>query len=129
VFAKLPLFAGCSKSELKKVAAIADELDLRQGKELTKQGGTGREFFVLLEGSADVVRDGKRIRTLGAGDFFGELALLCDRPRSATVTTTSPVQALIVTATNFKRLLRENPAISMKILEAVAERSPPSSSD
>jgi CRP/FNR family transcriptional regulator, cyclic AMP receptor protein len=129
VFAKLPLFTGCSRRDLRKIAAIADELDFIEGKVLTRQGVSGREFFVLLEGTAVVVRDGKTLTTLGPGDFFGELALLSDRPRSATVTTTSPVEALILTKPNFKRLLRENPGISVKVLEAVAERTPPSPND
>jgi CRP-like cAMP-binding protein len=124
LLAKVPLFGGCSKKELNQIAAIADEIDLREGKVLTRQGGPGREFFVLLEGGVDVERDGKRINQLAAGDFFGEIGLISQKPRNATITTTSPVRALIITETNFKRLLRENPAISMKVLEKVAERTP-----
>ena len=124
ILARVPLFSGCSKRDLHKIAAIADELDLRRGKVLTRQGGTGREFFVILEGSVDVVRDDERINTLGAGDFFGEMGLISQKPRTATITTASPVRALIVTETNFRRLLRDNPSISMKVLEAVAERTP-----
>jgi CRP-like cAMP-binding protein len=129
VLRTVPLFDGCSKRELQKIAAIADEVDLRAGKVLTRQGGTGREFFVLLEGSVDVVRDCKRINTLGPGDFFGELSLISRKPRTATVTTTTPVRTLIVTETNFRRLLRDDPRISMKVLETVAERTPPSDHD
>ena len=124
LLAKVPLFAGCSKKELHKIAAIADELDIRQGKVLTRQGGRGREFFVLLDGSVDVVRDDKRINTLSDGDFFGEMGLISQKPRNATIATTSPVRALVITETNFRRLLRENPSISMKVLEAVAARTP-----
>ena len=129
LFAKVPLFAGCSRKDLHKIAAIADELDIREGKVLTWQGGPGREFFVLLDGSVDVVRDDTRVNTLAAGDFFGEMALISQKPRSATITTTSPVRVLVVTETNFRRLLRENPSISMKVLETVAERTPPGDSD
>lgn len=129
VFARIPLFASCSKRDLRKIASIADELDLKSGKVLTRQGGPGREFFVLVEGSAEIERDGKCIETLGPGEFFGELALLCERPRTATITAVSPVRVLVLTATNFKRLLRENPSISVKVLEAVAARTPPSASD
>ena len=124
LLANVPLFAGCSKKDLHKIATIADELDIRDAKVLTRQGVPGREFFVLLDGSVDVVRDGKRISTLGTGDFFGEMGLVSQKPRSATVTTTAPVRALVITETNFRRLLRENPSISMKVLEAVAERTP-----
>lgn len=124
ILGTVPLFAGCAKKDLGKIAAIADEIDLKQGKVLTRQGGPALEFFVLLDGSVEVERDGKRIRTLSTGDFFGEMALVSQRPRTATVTTTTPIRALIITETNFRRLLRENPTISLKVLEAVAERMP-----
>jgi CRP-like cAMP-binding protein len=126
---QVPLFSGCSKKELHKIAAIADEIDLREGKVLTRQGGPGREFFVLLEGSVEVARDGNRINALGAGDFFGEMGLISQKPRNATITTTSPVRTLVITETNFRRLLRDDPRISMKVLETVAERTPPSDHD
>jgi CRP/FNR family cyclic AMP-dependent transcriptional regulator len=125
----VPLFSGCSKKELGKIAAIADEIDLREGKVLTRQGGPGREFFVLLEGSVDVERDGERINKLGAGDFFGEMGLISRKPRNATITATSPVRTLVITETNFRRLLRDDPGISMKVLETVAARTPPADSD
>jgi len=126
---QVPLFTGCSKKELRSIASIADEIDLRVGTVLTRQGGRGREFFVLLEGTVDVVRDGVRISTLGAGDFFGEMALISRKPRTATITATTPIRTLVVTETNFKRLLREDHGITVKVLEKVAERTPPGESD
>jgi CRP/FNR family cyclic AMP-dependent transcriptional regulator len=122
---KVPLFAGCSKGELEQIAHIADEIDLREGKEMTQQGSRGREFFVLLEGEADVTKDGKSINKLGAGDFFGEIALVSDSPRTATVTATSPVRALVITDRSFRRLLEEQPEIQRKVLMALAERLAP----
>jgi CRP/FNR family cyclic AMP-dependent transcriptional regulator len=122
---KVPLFAGCSKGELEEIAHIADEIDLREGKEMTQQGSRGREFFVLLEGEADVTKDGKNINKLGAGDFFGEIALVSDSPRTATVTATSPVRALVITDRSFRRLLDEQPEIQRKVLVALAERLAP----
>src|SRR5262245_25324775 len=101
---------------------IADYIDFREGKELIREGAFGREFFVLVEGTAEVRRKGRRLDTLGAGDFFGEMALITRQPRNATVTTTSAVNALVVTEPNFRRLLRENPQISLKVLQAVADR-------
>src|SRR5207245_2822657 len=92
-----PLFAGCSKKELEQIAQIADELDFRSGKTLIKEGAPGREFFVLIDGTAEVQRGGRKIDTAGPGDFFGEMALLTDHPRNATVVTTSPVDVLIIT--------------------------------
>ena len=124
---KVPLFAHCSKRELEQIAQIADEIDLRKGKEMTRQGARGREFFVLLEGDAAVTKDGRRINTLRAGDFFGEIALVSDSPRTATVTATSPVRALVVTDRSFKRLLKDAPEIQAKVLQALAERLAPES--
>lgn len=123
MISKVPLFATCSKKDLRKIAAIADEIDLRTGKVLTRQGAPGREFFVLLEGSVDVVRDGKTVNTLGAGDFFGEVGLVSRRPRNATITATTPLRALVITDRNFRELLHDNPGISLKVLEAVAVRA------
>ncbi|MDQ2910686.1 MAG: cyclic nucleotide-binding domain-containing protein [Actinomycetota bacterium] len=124
---KAPLFANCSKRELAQIAQIADEIDLREGKEMTREGSRGREFFVLLEGDADVTKDGRSINKLGGGDFFGEIALISDSPRTATVTATSPVRALVITDRSFRRLLDESPEIQRKVLVALAERLAPAS--
>ena len=122
---KVPLFANCSRGELGEIAQIADEIDLPEGKELTKQGAAGREFFVLLQGDADVTKDWQSINTLGTGDFFGEIALVEDTPRTATVTATSPVRALVITDRAFRRLLDDQPEIQRKVLVALAERVKP----
>jgi CRP/FNR family transcriptional regulator, cyclic AMP receptor protein len=123
---KVPLFARCSKRELAEIATLADEVDLRQGKELIREGASGREFFVLLEGQADVLKGGKRINEMGPGDFFGEIALVAPSPvRTATVKATTPVRVLVVTAQNFRRLLAGSPQIKLKVLEALAERVSP----
>jgi CRP/FNR family cyclic AMP-dependent transcriptional regulator len=118
----VPLFARCSKRELAEIATIADEIDLPEGKQLTKEGGRGREFFVLLEGTADVRRKKRKVKTLGPGDFLGEIALVTKVPRTATVTTSSPVRALVVSEQNFRRLLGRSPDVQIKVLEALAER-------
>jgi CRP/FNR family transcriptional regulator, cyclic AMP receptor protein len=119
---QVPLFAQCSRKELAEVASIADEIDLPAGKELIREGGRGREFFVLLDGTVDVQKNGRRIRELKAGDFFGEIALVSDAPRTATVTTSSPVRALVVTDRSFRTLLRHAPSIQLKVLQALADR-------
>jgi CRP/FNR family transcriptional regulator, cyclic AMP receptor protein len=122
---RVPLFASCTRAELAKVASIADEIDLADGKELTRQGKTGREFFVLVEGTADVLRDGRTVNTLKGGDFFGEIALIHHSPRTATVKATSPIRALVVTDRNFRALLERSPEIQRKVLQALAERLAP----
>lgn len=118
----VPLFAGCSKRQLETIAGIADEFDQKEGRALATQGDRGREFIVLVAGTADVKRNGRRIASLGPGDFFGEMALLTDRPRMADVVTSSEVRALVITDRAFARLLRDEPDVQAKILSAVAER-------
>ena len=119
---RVPLFAGCSKSELKELALIADEIDLRDGHVLTREGRPGREFFVMVEGTAQVTRKDKKIADLGSGDWFGEIALLTDAPRTATVTATSPVDVLVITDRSFHRVVETMPSIALKVLAVVGER-------
>ena len=119
---RVPLFAGCSKSELRELALTADEIDLRDGHVLTKEGRPGREFFVLIDGAARVTQKGRKIADLGAGDWFGEIALLTDAPRTATVTATSPVDVLVITDRSFRRVVETMPSIGLKVLASVGER-------
>ena len=124
MISRVPLFAGCSKRELREIAHIADEIDLPAGKVLCRQGAPGREFFVLLEGTADVSRDGQSIDTLENGDFFGEVALVRNVPRNATVTANTPLRSLVITERDFSGLLRNSVEIAAKVLAALAERLP-----
>jgi len=119
---RAPLFAGCSKSELRALASSADELDLREGTVLTREGRAGREFFVLVSGTAKVTKDGRKVADLGEGDWFGEIALLTDTPRTATVTATSPVDVLVITDRSFRRTVETMPSIALKILSSVGDR-------
>ena len=119
---KVPLFAECSKAELRELAMTADEIDLRDGHVLTREGRPGREFFVLVEGTARVTRKSKTIANLGAGDWFGEIALLTDAPRTATVTATSPVDVLVITDRRFRRVVETMPTIALKVLSCVGDR-------
>jgi len=123
---RAPLFSQCSKRELEAISGIADEIDLKEGKELTRQGKPGREFFVLVEGTADVIKNDRKVSTLKGMDFFGEIALIHQSPRTATVKATSPVRALVINDRNFRRLMTEQPEIQRKVLEALAERIGPS---
>jgi CRP/FNR family cyclic AMP-dependent transcriptional regulator len=120
--AKVPLFARCSRGELARIAKLADEVDLSAGKTLTREGARGREFFVILDGQADVRRNTRLLRPLGPGDFFGEIALVTDSARTATVTAVTPLRALVITDRAFRHLLRSSPDIQGKILQAVADR-------
>jgi CRP-like cAMP-binding protein len=122
MIASVPLFAECSKAELRRIAGIADEIHQAVGSELITQGARGGEFCVLVDGTVDVHFNGKHLRTLSSGDFFGEIALILDVRRSATVTATSPVRLLVVDRASFGRLMRDVPTIQGKILQALAAR-------
>ena len=120
----VPLFGGLSKRELDEVAALADEFELPDGRELTHEGAAGHEFIVLVEGSADVRRKGRKVNALRSGDFLGEISLVTGVPRTATVTTTAPSRMLVITARDFRAQLRRMPSIQLKVLEAIASRLP-----
>jgi CRP/FNR family transcriptional regulator, cyclic AMP receptor protein len=122
---RVPLFSSASKHELEDIAKLADEIDLPEGRTVITEGETGREFFVLVEGTAEVVRGGKKVASIGPGDFFGEIALISRTPRNATITTTSAVRALVITDRAFRQLLDQQPQIAVGVLTALAERLAP----
>jgi CRP/FNR family cyclic AMP-dependent transcriptional regulator len=119
---RVPLFAGCSKRELKELALNADEAYFREGTALTREGRPGREFIVLVDGTARVTREGHTLAELGAGDWFGEIALVKKVPRTATVTATTPVRVLVVTDREFRHVVEEMPSIALKVLASVGDR-------
>jgi CRP-like cAMP-binding protein len=121
---RVPLFERCSQRELAEIAMLADELDLPSARDITKQGESGREFIVIVEGEADVVRGVRVVAELGPGDFVGEIALVSGRPRTATVRTRGPSRVLVVGASGFRTLMRDVPSIKDKVLEAVTARLP-----
>ena len=125
ILRRIPLFSRCSKTELGQVASIADELSFGVEETLIKEGDRGREFFVIVEGTAEVRRRGRIVRALVDGDFFGEIALVAEMPRTATVSTTSPTRALVIVDRDFKRLLRDSPSIQIKVIEQLAARLAP----
>lgn len=120
--AQIPLFAGLSKKELAAVSGLATRLDLEAGRELTKQGETGNEFVIVLDGEVDVVIDGNVVATRGAGDYFGEIALLSERPRTATVVAKTPVSIEVIGRREFRSLVSEQPQIEAQLETAMAER-------
>jgi CRP-like cAMP-binding protein len=120
----VPLFAGLSKRELSEVERLTDDLDVPAGKTLIAEDTAGRQFFILLEGEAEVRRNRRKIDTLSPGDFFGEISLLSKRPTTATVTTTSPGRIAVITQPAFMQLLKRSPGIQLKVLQVLAERTP-----
>jgi CRP-like cAMP-binding protein len=125
LIAAVPLFADCSRRELRELAEAADEVVVPAGYTLAREGASGREFVIIVEGAAEVIRRGRKINTLRSGDFLGEIALISRGPRTATVRTTAPTHALVITAVAFRALMRRIPSIQLKVLQAVAERLPP----
>ena len=122
---RVPLFEGCSQKELGQISTLADEISQPPGATLIKEGAKGREFFVLVDGTVDIRRKGRKLGSLDTGDFFGEIALLTETPRSATVVTATPVRLLVITGPAFRRLLDETPSIQGKVLTALARRVAP----
>jgi len=118
----VPLFASCSKAELGRIGSLADELDLAEGATLIREGERGREFLVIVGGTVRVTRRGRKLRDLGPGDFIGEIALVSDVPRTATVTATSPVRLLVITDRAFRGLIEGMPSIATKVLQSLGER-------
>jgi CRP-like cAMP-binding protein len=123
----VPLFSACNKKQLGEIAQMADIVDLPSGTELIREGASGREFMVIVSGSGEVRRKGRKIATIGPGDFIGEMALIMDAPRNATVKTTSDTTLLAVTTGAFWRLLRQSPDLRAKVMQAMGERLRPMS--
>lgn len=120
--AGVPIFAGCTGRELRLIARAAKEVSHPEGTVLAREGDRGVGFFLITEGTALVTVGGRTRARLAPGDFFGEISLLDGGPRSATVTATSPVRLLGLTAWVFRSLVEQHPAIALKMLEVVAGR-------
>ena len=119
---QVPLFAECSKRELSYIAQVSGEIDFPAGHTLIEEGTLGREFFVIADGTVEVRRGGRKLAQRGDPNSFGEMALLSREPRSATVTTTSPVRGLVITGRDFRQLLADVPSVAPKLLESLAAR-------
>ncbi len=117
---RLPLFAGASARELRAVSKVVDEIDVPAGYMLTREGEQGHELVFIVDGSAEVSRDGRRINRVRDGDIVGEVAVLTRGERTATVITTTPTRAFVVTARDFWTLLERVPSLRFKVLETFA---------
>jgi len=119
---RAPLFEGLSNKELRELARATEDLKIEAGTVLCKEGSLGREFFVIVDGVAEVTKGGKRLATRQAGEFFGEIALLTTTKRTATVTAKTPIRCFILTRGDFRRVLDESPSVERKVMQALAER-------
>jgi CRP/FNR family cyclic AMP-dependent transcriptional regulator len=118
----VPLFTACTNKELETIARATDEITLPAGHVLTDQGQTGREAFIIMDGSATVRRNGKKVATLGKGAVVGELSLLDHGPRTATVTTDAETTVLVLDQRHFLAVLDDVPSLSHKLLSALASK-------
>jgi CRP-like cAMP-binding protein len=119
----IALFDRLSRDQLAEVARQADEIDVEAGKRLVSAGRFGYEFFVIENGTAEVVRDDEHIADLGPGDFFGEMALLGDTVRNADVITRSAMTAMVMTDSAFRSLARQMPEVAEEIRAACRRRT------
>jgi CRP-like cAMP-binding protein len=127
--AKVPMFSSLGHKELEEIAKLSTELPVKAGTKLITQGSAAREFFVIMQGEAEVERNGQVIATVGSGEVQGELSLLLDRPRTANVTAKSDMVILVVDRRSFNALLDDIPMIARKMLPIVAHRLADASPD
>jgi CRP-like cAMP-binding protein len=120
--AEIPLFQNLSAKQLAAVDALVTTIDVPAGRELMRQGESGREFVVVIKGEAEVRRDGAVVATRGPGSFLGETSLLLDRPRNASVVAKTDMTIDVIDRQDFRRLLEEYPDLYAPLLEAAAQR-------
>ena len=122
VLKRVPLFEGLSKKELAGLARATDDVAVDAGTVLCREGRLAQEFFVIVEGVAEVTKDGKHVATREAGEFFGEIGLITTTTRTATVMAKTPLRCFILMRGDFRRVLDENPKVERKLMQALADR-------
>ena len=120
--AKVPLFNGLSKKQLREVSSLATRLDEPAGTLLTKEGRVGNEFIIVLEGEIEVRRGDEVVATRGPGSYVGEIALIDNRPRTATVIAQTPVVIEVIGRREFRTLLADAPELQAEIMNTMAQR-------
>jgi len=118
----VPLFSACSKDELRKLARHTTDIPVAEGHVLCREGERGLEFFVIVSGRAKVSRKGRKVGEVGPGDFFGELSLLIDSDRNATVTALTKMEAIVLSRRDFEAALADAPRMTRKIMSGMAKR-------
>jgi len=122
LLAGVPLFADLSTADLKRIASVAKRMRYREDAVVVEEGSTGGRFFVIQSGSARVVVRGRTRATLGAGAYFGELSVLDGEPRTASVVAAEPLEVWSIADFNFRPLLKDRPALALKLLTALTAR-------
>ena len=118
----IPLFAGFGRRELERLGQLTDQVDLPEGRVLMRQGESGSEAFIIMEGNARIERDGRRLSDRSKGDVLGEIAILDEGHRTATVTLTSPSRLLVLGHREFHALMDEMPTVRLSVLSELARR-------
>lgn len=117
------LFADLSPGELRRLSTVTDEVVVPRATRLINEGTFAHEFLLIKDGRAEVCRDGKPVAELGRGDFAGEIGVMRDARRNATVVATSDMTVVVMTARDLRQIAREMPTVAAKIDAAIAARS------
>jgi len=120
--ARVPIFANCTPSEIEAIVAVAQESGFQAGQIIVTQGTPGQAFYLILSGRVEIIRDGQSLGAFGPGDFFGEMSLLDQAPRSATIKALEPTLCMMLSSWDFKSLLEQHPSIAVKLLEILSRR-------
>jgi CRP/FNR family cyclic AMP-dependent transcriptional regulator len=123
--ASIELFSSLSKRERSELATHADDIDVAEGTHLVREGEFAYEFFVIEDGSAEVLRDGEHVADLGPGDFLGEMGIVTGSPRNASVVARERTRVIVLSEQDFRGMARSFPGVAERIREAVRERSEP----
>ena len=120
--ADIEIFSELSQAEVRSVSRLMTPVNVKAGRQLTREGDQGREFMIIVDGAATVRRKGKVLATLGTGDFFGEMSIIAGVPRTATVTADTAMCVEVLNRREFATLLDENPRLARKVLVGAVKR-------
>lgn len=118
----IPIFAACGPGDLERISQLVDEVDIPDGKVIMRQGESGAEMFIVATGTARAERDGRHLTDFGPGAVFGEMSLIAEGPRTATVTAVEPMRAFVVGHREFHSLMDSHPDFKMRVLEGLATK-------
>ena len=120
--ARVPIFANCTSEEISAIVDVAQEGYFQPGQIIVTQGTPGQAFYLILSGRVEILRDGVSLGAFGTGDFFGEMSLLDQAPRSATIRALEQTSCLMLSSWDFRALLEKHPSIAIKLLEVLSRR-------
>jgi CRP-like cAMP-binding protein len=120
--ARVPIFSNCTPDEIAAITSLAQDGYFQPGQIIVTQGAPGQAFYLIIAGRVEILRDGVSLGAFGPGDFFGEMSLLDQAPRSATIRALDPTQCLMLSSWDFRSLLEAQPSIAIKLLEVLSRR-------